>query len=169
MAKMTFNGCTEIVNMLDKVGAKADKLAAAALFEGAKVTADMLREAIDGLPTEGFHPLPGAHNNGDQFGPLRVLTPDDKADLAASLGITKFEHGSDGVSTSISFANGYSHHKSKKYPRGIPLPLIARSIESGSSARAKKPFVRPTARKAEGPAAAAMQAKLDEMTNNLTK
>ena len=31
MAKMTFNGCTEIVNMLDKVGAKADKLAAAAL------------------------------------------------------------------------------------------------------------------------------------------
>lgn len=169
MAKMEFSGCTEIIEMLSKVGEKADKAASAALYEGAKVTADALREAIEGLPTESFHPLPGAHNNGDTASPLRVLTPDDKADLAASIGITKFEHSSDGVSTSISIGEGYSRHPSKKYPRGIPLPLIARSIESGSSARSKKPFVRPTARKSEAPATAAMQAKLDEYVNNLTK
>lgn len=167
MAKMDFSGCDAIIDKLNAVTGKTDELASKALFEGAKVTADALREAIDGLPTEGFHPLPGAHNNGDQFGPLRVLTPDDKADLAASMGVAKFEHSTDGVSTSVGIAKGYSRHRSKRFPNGIPLPAIARSIESGSSARAKRPFVRPTARKAQGPAEAAMQAKLDELINQI--
>ena len=169
MAKLNFNGCKEIIDKLSDIGQRAPKMAAAALFEGAKVTADMLREAVQALPEEQFHPLPGAHNNGDSASPLNVLTPDDKADLLDTIFVKKFEHSTDGVTTEISFAGGYSRHPSKKYPRGIPLPIIARSIESGSSARRKRPFVRTTASKAKEPAAAAMQAKLDEYINNMNK
>ena len=169
MAKLTFNGCSEIIDKLSKIGERAPKMAAATLYEGAKVTADMLREATQALPEEAFHPLPGAHNNGENASPLSVLTPDDKADILGSIFVAKFEHSTDGVTTSISFAGGYSRHKSKKYPKGIPLPMIARSIESGSSARRKHPFVRTTAQKAKEPAASAMQAKLDEYISNMNK
>lgn len=167
MAKMNFNGCEELIDKLSRIGDEAPKITAAALYEGAKITADMLRESASSLPEELFHPLPGAHNNGEDANPLNVLTPDDKADLLSTIYVKKFDHDTNGVSTVISFASGYSRHKSKKYPNGIPLPMIARSIESGSSSRRKHPFVRTTASKAKKPATAAMQAKLDEYINEI--
>lgn len=43
--------------------------------------------------------------------------------------------------------DGYNGMKTKKYPKGQPNVLLARSIESGSSIAKKRPFVAPAVRK----------------------
>ena len=140
MARIDASGTDEIMRLLHGLGSETEKICSMALYRGAGMTVDALREAIDGLPTEPFHPLPGASNGGEA---LNVLTEDDKEDLLGGLGIAPFEHTGDGVTTAASI-EGYSRHASKRYPNGIPLPMIARSIESGSSARKKHPFIRRT-------------------------
>lgn len=149
MATLDTSGAEAVEKMLQNLGRQTKAITTAALYQGAGVAADALRDAVRRLPVEDFHPLPGAPN-GKGFGPLNVLTPDDKEDLEASIGISKFEDLGNGRAASISFADGYSRHgKSKRFPKGVPLPVIARSIESGSSARKKNPFVRRSAKGAE--------------------
>lgn len=141
MARIDSSGTSEMIQMLSGLGRETSGICKYGLYAGAGVMADALAAAVEDLPTEPFHPLPGASNGGD---PLNVLTEDDKEDLRAGLAIAKFEDTGDGVNTAVSF-NGYSRHASKQFPDGIPLPVIARSIESGSSTRKKRPFVRHTA------------------------
>ena len=52
------------------------------------------------------------------------------------------EQDGQGWNTKAGFAGYMEEGKSKKYPNGLPIPLLARSIESGSSVRQKHPFVR---------------------------
>ena len=137
--KMT--GAAETMRLLSGLGKAGDDICVMALYDGMSATADALAAAVDELPVEAFHPLPGAPNGGD---PLNVLTDDDKEDLRGGIGIAKFERPGDGANSVAGF-NGYSRHKSKRFPKGVPLAVIARSIESGSSTRKKIPFVRRTA------------------------
>lgn len=138
MAKIDASGADEIISMLNGLGKETETVCSMALYKGMGITVDAMREAVENLPTEPFHPLPGAPNSGD---PLNVLTEDDKEDLLFGLGIAPFERTGNGVSSAASF-EGYSRHASKQFPNGIPLPVIARSIESGSSVRKKHPFIR---------------------------
>ncbi len=153
MAKIDCSGADGIVSALKTLGKETPKVCKMALYKGAGVLLDQLRAATEALPTEPFHPLPGAPNGGE---PLNVLTEDDKEDLLDGLGLAPFDDTGDGCSTAASF-DGYSRHKTKKYPNGVPLPLIARSINSGSSARRKNPFIRRTVTAAEAPVQEAME------------
>lgn len=143
MARMNFTGCEELSEKILALGNDAESIAKMALYDGAGIVAESLKQAVDELEVEDFHPLPGAPNDG-YYGPLTVLTEDDREDMKAGIGIAKFENKNGAITTAVAF-NGYSRHKSKEFPNGIPLAVIARSIESGSSARAKQPFVRPMA------------------------
>ena len=145
MAKFDASGTDEMIRLLNGLGKETEKVCSMALYKGMQVAADALAEAIEALPTERFHPMPGSRNGKE---PLNVLTEDDKADMLAGIGIAKFEHTGNGVSSAASI-EGYSRHKSTRFPNGIPLPMIARSIESGSSARKKHPFIRKSFRAKE--------------------
>lgn len=158
MAKIDSSGTDEMVRMLSGIGQSASEICKRAVFSGAGTLADALVAAVEDLPTEPFHPLPGARNGGD---PLNVLTDDDKEDLVAGLGVAKFEDTGDGINTAVSF-EGYSRHKSRQFPNGIPLPVIARSIESGSSTRKKKPFIRHAATAIEAQVQQEMETKVHE-------
>ena len=137
MARLTYTGVEELNNKISALGENAEAIAKAGLFAGAGAVADALRQAVNTIPvdTDETHPFSD---------PLYVITQDDREDLANAVGIAHFETAKGKVTTSISF-NGYARRTEKKFPNGVPLPMIARSIESGSSVRKKYPFVRRTA------------------------
>lgn len=147
--RMTFTGGEEFSEKLRALGTDAEGIARMALYDGAGVVAKALKNAVGQLPRD--------NTSGRPFnGPLDVITTADLADLAAGVGIAKFgEDSRNRITTSITF-NGYARRTEGRYPKGVPLAMIARSIESGSSVRKKHPFVRKTARAAKSAALAAI-------------
>lgn len=161
MARVAIKGIEELnagVGELAKAGAA---IASTALYEGAGIMADAIREKINALPVD----TPRRLKDHDAF---RVLVEEDKEDLANSLGIDEFEKSEDGIRTVIGFA-GYGRHKTKKYKNGIPMPMLARSIESGSSVRQKHPFVRPAVNGARAAVRAKVIAFAEDEINKLIK
>lgn len=161
MPNMKINGLDELDAMLTSVGKNADQVARKALYAGAGVMADRLRQAVNALPTvkSGSRPFPN-HS-------LNVITPEDKADLANGIGIAVFREEKGAVTTRVGF-DGYTRRKEKNYPRGVPLPMIARSIESGSSVRRKHAFVRITMNQAKNAVRDAILAAAEAEIKNLT-
>lgn len=114
-------------------GDQAITVMKAAVYSGVGVLADALKAEIQSLPEDnGFKP------NGFK---RNVIDRHDKRMLQERIGISKIESTGDRANAVVSF-NGYNERPTKKYPNGVPVPLIARSIESGSSVREKNPFVR---------------------------
>ena len=148
MASVKISGMTDVAKQIVALGDAGDAIGKMAVYDGAAVITDELRKQINALPEDEFRYL----RDGDQFG---VITAQDKADLANSLGIAKIERTAQGIRTVIGFA-GYGTHPTRKYPKGLPMAMLARSIESGSSVRAKRPFVRKTVNGKKKMAQAAM-------------
>ena len=134
MARVTVDGLAEISKKITALGEAGDAIGKMAVYDGADVIADEIRKQINMLPEDKDRYLVG----GEQY---NVVTPQDKQDLANSLGIARIERTAKGIRTVIGFA-GYGSRPTKKYPKGLPMALLARSIESGSSVRAKRPFIR---------------------------
>jgi hypothetical protein len=124
------------------------------------MAADAVVQAINALPEEPDRGPPHGR-------PYMVITPEDKAALAESVGIAKFTHEGDSVDTSVGIG-GYGGHTEPDYPGGVPLPLIARSIESGSSVRAKCPFFRRAISRAKASILAKMSETGEKMINEIT-
>ena len=150
MAKGFAVGLDEEVARLEAVGDAARAVVTAALYDGAGVIAAAVAASAQNLPTDT--------NPGHPFNaPLAAITPEDAADLAAGVGIARFDDTDDGRSTSVSI-EGYTRRTEKGFPNGVPLPMIARSLESGSSVRQKNPFIRRAVNSAKAACEAAMVA-----------
>lgn len=154
-------GLEDVANMLVNVNKAGEAIAKMATYEGAKVIADGIRASIRDLPVDKPRWLEG----GDQYA---VLVEQDKEDLANALGIAEIRKDEDGVRTVIGFA-GYGRHKTKKYSKGLPMPMIARAIESGSSVRRKHPFIRPVVRSKKKEVQEAMVRAGREAIEKITK
>ena len=148
MARLTYSGAEELADKLLTLGEKGKDISKMALYDGAGVVADAVRAGVATIPTLTTRPFDG-------------LTESDREDLAAGIGIAKFQEGSDEVTTAVSF-NGYARRKEKNFPNGVPLALLARSLESGSSLRQKHPFVRIAVSGAKAAAIAAMSERVNE-------
>ena len=136
MAKLTFKGSDEYALKLSQLAGRSDEVAKMAVYSGAKIVADKIKANLDAMPTEQFRFLRG----GDKF---TGLTKDQKEDLLESFGITSITRDGEGYITAKIGFDGYGRMKTRKYPNGLPNPLLARAVESGSSVRKKHPFVRP--------------------------
>lgn len=162
MARITIVGLDEFESKLQTVADHADGINKAAVWEGAKVIADKVKSNINSLPVDSWRP------KNSTMEPYNVLTQTNKNDLLQGFGIRTIELTGNGAETIIGFA-GYGSAPSEKYPQGIPNAMLARSIESGSSARAAHPFVRTAANSAKGEAQEAMARKAEQMINDMTK
>lgn len=130
--KVEFNdGLLEGLTALEQ---DAEEVLRRSLYDGAKVVADAVKDGIEALPTEESRWL----KDGDRYS---GITRSQKADLTAALGVSAHKQTDQGWDTVIGF-NGYGSKPTKKYPKGLPNQLLARSIESGSSVRNKNPFIR---------------------------
>lgn len=161
MPDMKVEGMDEFVRSLTAIGRHTAGVARKCAYDGAALLRGELEESVKALPldTDGF-------TVGTD--PLRVITERDRADLAACAGISKIESDGLGTSVSVSF-DGYISRTEKDFPKGVPAALIARSIESGSSVRAKRPFMRMTVKNSSERVLSAMQETMTESIAQISK
>ena len=146
-------GLDEAMKRLEELGARTDELMSKALYEGAKVMADGLKNAIKALPEDSGYKKKGELRN--------VVGSHDKEDLISHMGISRFRTETGRVYARISF-DGYGQVKTRKFPNGRPVVLIARSINSGSSVRVKHPFIKPTVTQYKSAAMEAMRKVVED-------
>lgn len=141
MARLDIDGTDEFLSELGRLETGTDDIAKMAIYEGAKVLADEIKSNLKALPTDDPDRM---LQGNDKY---TSLTTHEKERLLNGFGIAKIRGNSvEGHHTAIGF-HGYGDFKTKKYPKGVPNQLIARSVESGSSVRQKHPFVRPAINK----------------------
>lgn len=156
---MDVSGMDELEKRLGKLETeKAQGIAAVALYEGARVTADAVGQAVQGIATKRFkYPAPP--------GKQRMPSPEEKALLEnARKGVAKFRKTPMNVNTSVGFQNsGYGELNGKR----VPIPMIANAINSGTSFMKRQPFFRRATSK-NGAAEAAIENKLREEIEKLS-
>lgn len=161
MAKITFPGLNDYELMISKLSKGVDDIAGRAIYAGAGIVADAIKENIKALPiVRGYgtteNPLPGG------------VTAPQKAGLIDGMGISPMQNDAGYLNVKIGF-DGYNATKTEKYPQGQPNQLVARGVESGTSWKQKKPFVRPAINASKSRAEAEMARILDQEIEKITK
>ena len=134
--KMELKGFDELEAKLEALGEKSDEIVKKSLYAGAGVIADSVKKSIESLPTEDARWL----KDGERY---NVCTSSQKEAMASRFGISHMEDKGDSVDVLIGFDDaGYIGKPTKKFPKGMPVRMLARSINSGSSVRQKHPFFR---------------------------
>lgn len=161
MAKITFPGLSDYELMISRLSKGVDDIAGKAIYAGAGIVADAIKENIKDLPiVRGYgtteNPLPGG------------VTAPQKAGLIDGLGISPMQSDAGYLNVKIGF-DGYNATKTDKYPQGQPNQLVARGVESGTSWKQKKPFIRPAINASKSRAEAEMARILDQEIEKITK
>lgn len=161
MAKITFPGLNDYELMISRLSKGVDDIAGKAIYAGAGIVADAIKENIKDLPiVRGYgtkeNPLPGG------------VTAPQKAGLIDGLGISPMQSDAGFLNVKIGF-DGYNATKTEKYPQGQPNQLVARGVESGTSWKEKKPFIRPAINASKSRAEAEMARILDQEIEKITK
>lgn len=127
MARFEVGALDEYVRRLESL--QKDKIQTVikmSIYEGAAIVADEIAKEIDSLP--------------ESDDPFKGITKQQKKDLKDGFGISPMIKTSENTNVKIGFS-GYGSKPTKKYPKGVPIPLTARSIISGTFFRMKNPFV----------------------------
>lgn len=161
MAKITFPGLSDYELMISKLSKDVDDIAGKAIYAGAGIVADAIKENIKALPiVRGYgtekDPLPGG------------VTAPQKAGLIDGMGISPMQDDGGYLNVKIGF-DGYNATKTDKYPQGQPNQLVARGVESGTSWKQKKPFIRPAINASKQRAEDEMARILDEEIEKVMK
>lgn len=159
MAKFEFKGLDEYIAKLNKLQSNSEMTVRRALYVGAGLVADSIKASLSGIPTRDPDKY---YKDAKAPGP----TPQEKADLIAGLGIAHMKMEGTKITTKVGFS-GYSSHRTKSFPGGVPIPVIARSIESGNSWMQKHPAIRQGVNRAKASAESAMQKELENEINKL--
>lgn len=161
MAKITFPGLRDYELMLSKMEGVTDEMIGRAVYEGAGIVADAVKQNIRALPiVTGFgtaeKPLPGG------------VTSVQKTGLIDGFGISKLQDDNGYLNVKLGF-DGYNRTQTKKYPQGQPNQLVARGVESGTSWKKKKPFIRPATTSSRKQAEQRMKDVIDEEIAKIAK
>ena len=148
----------KISEMLAKIGEKAEPVAKKALYEGAGIVADEIQKNANHIPTAPFKFVRSG---------TRLPSPEEKEIVVnAGVGIAKFNGSGSEVNTSVGYkASGYAELKGKLKP----VPLIAASINSGTSFMKKQPFFRKAANSGGKKATEAMKGVVETEFEAITK
>lgn len=157
MARIKWEGMEAYEQMLSRISSPTAtrEIAGAAIFAGADVVANEIRKGIQALP-EVDHRKHGSDNDM-----LQGITSAQKKGLLEGFGITPMGEEDGYFNVKLGF-DGYNDVKTRKYPAGQPNAMIARSINSGTSFRAKTQFVDKATRKAKPQAEKAMAEAFDK-------
>lgn len=161
MATISFKGIDEYIKKIETLELKErDEVIGAAVYKGAGIAAKALKEAIEALPTDGGlgsseHPL---------IGPNRI----QKKALLDSFGITPMRNDNGFVNVKLGF-DGYNSIKTKRWPKGQPNAMIARSVERGTTFMYPNKFIQKTVRRINKQVVGEMQTVVDEKINAIMK
>lgn len=144
----------EYLRKLTRLEQSAQGICKKAIYDGAGVVMDAIKAEIAALPEEPNRLL----RPGEQY---NVVTKTQKEGLKNSFGLSAMQRDQAGINTKVGCEGYIPNTASRKYPKGLPAPMLARSIESGSSVRQKNAFVRRATNSSRGKAGAAMGETVD--------
>ena len=158
MATIRFSKLRDYELMLGKIGDASKDICGAAIYEGAKIIADEVKNNLNSLnvTTDELAMLKAKKNEPT------YITQRAKEGLIKSFGVTPMSQDDSGIYNVKLGFDGYNDVKTKKWPKGQPNQLIARACESGSSAMIKQPFLREAVQKTKKKAESRMAEVLDE-------
>lgn len=152
MAKCEVISVDNFIKEIDTRSKQFADIAGKSLYQGAAILADQLRKNIKALPER-----PRSSKRGEV---VRGVTAQQKQALLDHMGIARMMNKDGSYDIKIGF-EGYDDDKTKSYPNGHPVSMIARAVESGTSFLQKTPFIRPASQKAKGPAEEAMKKEIE--------
>ena len=158
MATIRFSKLRDYELMLGKIGDASKDICGAAIYEGAKIIADEVKNNLDSLNVTTDALAMQKAKKGEPT----YITQRAKEALIKSFGVTPMSQDKDGIYNVKLGFDGYNDVKTKKRPKGQPNQLIARACESGSSAMIKQPFFREAVQKTKKKAESRMAEVLDE-------
>lgn len=154
MANFAFRGLEEYAMKLSKLEKGAQEIAGKAIYECAGIITDEIRDEILNIPI-------ATNVSGSSDKKIDSITPGQRQGLLDGLGIAPLRTDRGVWNVKVGF-DGYNSIKTPKYPKGQPNVLIARSIESGTSFRKKRPFVRTAVNRVKNIAVQAMKDVVDK-------
>lgn len=156
MAKFTVgSGIGQYISSLEDISNPIPGIKIA-VYKGAKIIADAVRAEIESLPTYG-------RGGWDPEG--RKISSSQKTGLLDGLGISRFQNTDGFINVKLGF-DGYNKTVTKNYPQGQPNAMIARSLVSGTSFRAKNDFIGRAVRRTKASAEKTMANALDDYYKN---
>lgn len=164
MAKMTIGqGVDNYIESLQQLQYNVGAVAGRAIYQGAKIIADQIRKNIEALPTSDE-----SEGSTAEKSKRREPTQKEKDGLLAGLGIATMrnENGTYNVKVGM---DGYNTDVTKKYPKGKPNAMVARSIESGTSFTVRHPFISTAIRDKKAAAEQAMADEVDKQVEQIMK
>ena len=162
MAKFQMQGINQYLDQLRKLEKGTDTVCKAAIYAGAGILADGIKEAIEDLDTVSDAKAKAAWREGQ---PTKISVQ-QKAGLVQSMGVTPIRDKFGNYNAKIGF-DGYNNIKTERWPNGQPNALIARACESGTSAMLKQPFIRPTEKRLKNAVYQAMDEAADKETQKI--
>lgn len=153
MAKLSFTGLDEYIERLNRLGKDSEKLAGKAVYQGAKIVADEMRNAIDALPTD--------EKFGAQAKPAKGISQRQKQGLLEGFGVAPMANDRGFIHVKLGF-HGVNDIRTKAHPGGQPNHVIASAAESGTSFCRKTPFMRKAVAKSKALAEEKMKETLEQ-------
>lgn len=160
MAKIEFRGLDEYVKQLNRIESNTERYIGKALFDGAKVVADTVKASIVALPTDNR----AYKEDIMRTGPSTI----QKKGLIDGFGVARARMDGTLWNVKLGF-DGYNGVKSKKWPKGQPNSMIARSVESGTSFMRANRFMAKAVSSAKAQCEATMKRTLENEISKLVK
>ena len=145
----------EYIDNLEKLSKASEKTIGAAIYAGAKIVTDKIRSELEKIPVESSTEAAKAGRM------MTGLTSAQKGGLLKGLGITKMQLRDGTYDVKVGF-DGYNTTYTKRWPKGQPNAMIARSLEAGTSFRVKNPVISKATRAVKTEAEMAMARAFDE-------
>lgn len=153
MGRLNVSGLDDFSSMLASLGARGVPLAKMAMYDGAAILIDFVKQEIAAIPEEEGYMLPGRKR--------QVVTARDKQALLEHVGIAHMKEQNGKITVTVGF-DGYTEYTTKQYPGGVPVSLLARSIAKGTSVRGKCDFMRKAYERAQAAVAQQMQLTFEQ-------
>lgn len=161
MATIEFKKGDEYTAKLEKLGREARKeVIGPAIYQGAKIVADEIADRIPTVQTDETWGSSGKIKNGPKEVELRAVYN--------GIGIAKERDDGGFINVKIGW-DGYDNIKTKRWPNGRPVQMLARSIERGTSFMKANPFVKPAVASVKKKAVFEMGKTVDEKIETIMK
>ena len=162
--RVDFPGIKVYVDQLNKLTNDSLTIIEKAAAKGAAPIADACKANLNGLSASSNRAAMAAWRKGEKS----PLTDVQKEGLIDSMGLAPMRNDNGYINTKLGF-DGYNKVVTKRWPKGQPNAMIARVLESGSSAMEKQPFIRPAVNAKKSEAEKIMQETLDKEIQKIIK
>ena len=131
MARIKDDRVEAFINLCIFTDRELSNILKRSIFKGGKVMGNAVRKVVDDLPVDDT-----SHHHGIR----KSISSRQKKGLVDSYGIAKVRETRYGWNVKIGF-DGYNDIVTKRWPKGQPNAMIARSLNSGTSFLQKNPFM----------------------------